>query len=418
MIGAAFTAADSPSGVQRSVFTQCSKCETVFRLSAEALRAAGGQVRCGRCGEVFNALARLAEDSRGFTKGESSLDLETRADEILESVLDELEQLEETQPADAVDEVDLPPGVEGVQLHFVEPIDEHLLAENSLEFTLPAGDLDRIFIETRPTPLRHLVDQHSEAGADRLLLPTPRPPTATAPAAESAAAPEPTPLPNLPSVPATHFPPLRAVPSPDPNAPLTRIPGLEVAQDVRDEVLPIFVPDDLPLINPPRRTLPPAAWVTAAVVLAILLIIQIVRGNHEWLATHAPRLLTGYATAPSASLSSYQLRQWGVSGDPAAKGTLRVRASIMNTAAQLQRYPLLRVSLVNRFGSRVGAREFEPVEYLGKEPGRMLAPGERADATLDIVDPGKDAEGFEIDVCIRRIDKTIACASDVAPQPK
>src|SRR5277367_1767463 len=67
------------------VYTQCSKCETVFRLSAEVLRAAGGQVRCGRCGEVFNALARLAEDSSGFAAGESSLDLEVRADSILES---------------------------------------------------------------------------------------------------------------------------------------------------------------------------------------------------------------------------------------------------------------------------------------------------------------------------------------------
>ena len=58
------------------MFTQCSKCETVFRLSADALRAAGGQVRCGRCGEVFSALARLAEESDAFAGGESPLDLE------------------------------------------------------------------------------------------------------------------------------------------------------------------------------------------------------------------------------------------------------------------------------------------------------------------------------------------------------
>ena len=32
------------------------------------LRAAGGQVRCGRCGEVFNALARLAEDASAFSR--------------------------------------------------------------------------------------------------------------------------------------------------------------------------------------------------------------------------------------------------------------------------------------------------------------------------------------------------------------
>src|SRR5258708_26154942 len=81
MNGAASTRGECPS-----VFTQCSKCETVFKLSAEVLRAAGGQVRCGRCGEVFNALARLAEDSSGFTAGESPLDLEARADSILETV--------------------------------------------------------------------------------------------------------------------------------------------------------------------------------------------------------------------------------------------------------------------------------------------------------------------------------------------
>ncbi len=67
------------------MFTQCSKCETVFKLSAEVLRAAGGQVRCGRCGEVFNALARLAEDASAFPAGESPLEMETRADEILHS---------------------------------------------------------------------------------------------------------------------------------------------------------------------------------------------------------------------------------------------------------------------------------------------------------------------------------------------
>src|SRR5579862_3257770 len=80
MSGAASTRGDIPS-----VFTQCSKCETVFKLSAEVLRAAGGQVRCGKCGEVFNALAHLAEDASAFSAGESSFDLETRADNILES---------------------------------------------------------------------------------------------------------------------------------------------------------------------------------------------------------------------------------------------------------------------------------------------------------------------------------------------
>ena len=87
----------------------------------------------------------------------------------------------------------------------------------------------------------------------------------------------------------------------------------------------------------------------------------------------------------------------------------------MNTSAQLQPYPLLRVTLANRFGTRIGTRDFEPAEYLGHTSVRLMTPGERADATLDIQDPGKDAEGFEIDVCLRA-DQTVSCAADAATQ--
>ena len=48
----------------------------------------------------------------------------------------------------------------------------------------------------------------------------------------------------------------------------------------------------------------------------------------------------------------------------------------------------------------------------------MMAPGDLEEATLDILDPGQDAEGFEIDVCIRHIDKTIICAGDAASQTR
>ena len=163
----------------------------------------------------------------------------------------------------------------------------------------------------------------------------------------------------------------------------------------------------------------------ARIVSALLLIAQIVHQNREWLRT--PRTLRRRACEPCigalgaplpapANLSAYQLRQWGVTGDPDANGTLRVRASILNTAAQLQPYPLLRVTLADRFGRSIGTRDFEPAEYLGKPTARLLAPGERVDATMEILDPGKNAEGFEIDVCLRGADQKIRLPSDVAPQ--
>ena len=149
------------------MFTQCSKCETVFRLSAEVLRAAGGQVRCGRCGEVFNALARLAEDGKGFLQGESPLDLETRADEILQIVAPIAAPI---APVEAVvpkrSEESIPPGVEIAQLQIIDPLfdDNDPNAESSLEFTLPPGELDRIFVATKTQkPLRVISPPASSA---------------------------------------------------------------------------------------------------------------------------------------------------------------------------------------------------------------------------------------------------------------
>jgi predicted Zn finger-like uncharacterized protein len=397
MIGVVYTRGD-----RLSVFTQCSKCDTIFRLSAEVLRAAGGQVRCGRCGDVFNALARLAEDATAFTKGESSLDLETRADEILQSV-------EAVAPADTprppgADDKSADNGTEIAQLEVVGPADDDLTSEASLEFTLPPGELDRIFIETPLSALQRLAAEgHRAARTSGEFEPAvPEDPQAPAPAPAPAPAAAATPAPALAPAAAV----VRAA------APTARISGLEVSENVRQEMLASYAHAELPDINAPRRQVPFAGWVSAAVVLALLLVTQVIRGNGEWLAAHAPGLGSGATLA--ANLSAYQLRQWGVTGDPAAKGTLRVRASIMNSSAQLQPYPLLRLTLANRFGTRVGEREFEPAEYLGKAMARMLAPGERVDATLDILDPGKDAEGFEIDVCVRGSNKKILCAGDAA----
>ena len=97
--------------------------------------------------------------------------------------------------------------------------------------------------------------------------------------------------------------------------------------------------------------------------------------------------------------------------------TLRVRASVVNTADHAQPLPLLRLSLADLGGSRVGVRDFEPSEYLpdASSSDRMLAAGRRIDAEVVIVDPGKDAVGFEIDVCLRDDEHRVSCANDATP---
>jgi predicted Zn finger-like uncharacterized protein len=404
------------------LFTQCSNCDTVFRLSAETLRAAGGQVRCGRCGEIFSALARLAEDASAFPRRESAIEMEKRADEILQSSTRAADRLPETpskpeasskpEPAakpvgspqkPAASEVSAPPrtvvaraapegapsaGTTGpapgkplAAPTAVAPVEE----ETAFEFTLPPGELDRVFVEVAPrsrSAIPAAALALSEAASENL----------AGPLSESRG---------------------------------HQVSGFDVSEDARRELQDSFESEPLLELAPPLpRPRSFFVWLGAAIALTLLLAGQTIRENRAWLAQHAPlrgplRSLyaaIGVAVQMPANLSAYQLRQWGVTGDPAAAGTLRVRASILNTAPQLQPYPLLRVTLANRFGARIGTRDFEPAEYLGKPTVRMLAPGERADATLDILDPGKDAEGFEIDVCLRNADQKISCAGDVAPQ--
>jgi predicted Zn finger-like uncharacterized protein len=362
------------------VYTQCSKCETVFKLSAEVLRAAGGQVRCGRCGEVFSALTSLAEDSAGFSTGESPLEMEARADSILESEV----SLQVTETAAKDYEEFVPPGVEIAQLEILDGGAEDL--DRSMEFTLPPGELDRIFVE-------------SKKRATLVMLPQP---------AEQPAPPE-----------------ADVEPPPHPESAVAY--DFDVPDDVRRDMLAgveLGIPAESVAIDAGRRNTqrPLIIWLGAAVVSALLLMAQVVNQNREWLIAHGPfgaglRALYAAMGAPlpaPANLSAYQLRQWGVTGDPDANGTLRVRASILNTASQLQPYPLLRVTLADRFGKSIGARDFAPSEYLGKPAARLLTPGERVDAMLEILDPGKSAEGFEIDVCLRGVDQRISCANDVA----
>jgi predicted Zn finger-like uncharacterized protein len=439
------------------VYTQCSKCETVFKLSAEVLRAAGGQVRCGRCGEVFNALVRLAEDTTAFTAGESSLDLEARADSILETIVPP--QVAHTMAQDYEDFV--PPGVELAQLEVLDWTEEdqaqRLDAERSMEFTLPPGELDRIFIESKMRALQPMppaateaeavvepvseatpqlddareIEQEAEAAQAQMQTPLQgqaQPPTlALAPAQTQARAQSQTPT---QSQALTQSQPLAQHPE---SAALDHqfISGLEVPEHVRQDMLaglePRVEPAGVSSYSARRgRRWRLILWLGAAIVLTLLLMAQSVHQNREWFTAHAHgpfsavvRALYGAMGAPlpaPASLSAYQLRQWGITGDPDANGTLRLRASILNTASQLQPYPLLRVTLADRFGKGIGRRDFDPAEYLGKPTAKLLAPGERVDAILEILDPGKNAEGFEIDVCLRGVDQRVACQSDAAPQ--
>jgi len=167
---------------------------------------------------------------------------------------------------------------------------------------------------------------------------------------------------------------------------------------------------------------PPSVWRIGTPLALLLLFAQIVNHNRDALAATARfnRPLTalygalGVRLVPSWDLRAYDVRQLGAEASPPGAGLITVHASIKNGAPQAQPLPLLRVTLQDRFGNRIAARDVAPSAYLPGAAARMssLSAGQRIDAAMGFVDPGANAVGFEIDACLPASAGGIACAND------
>jgi predicted Zn finger-like uncharacterized protein len=135
------------------VYTQCPDCATVFRVSAEVLRAAQGDVRCGVCSTTFNALENLSEqafkaapEAEAPAADDSMTVEELPGGENIElSAPAELTVVPEPQPA-ATAEAAAPSGAE----------DEN----RAMEFHGSDADLDRLFVVELPPRDVDSTDEH------------------------------------------------------------------------------------------------------------------------------------------------------------------------------------------------------------------------------------------------------------------
>jgi hypothetical protein len=168
----------------------------------------------------------------------------------------------------------------------------------------------------------------------------------------------------------------------------------------------------------------PHVWGAGVVLGLLLLTAQIVNHYRDELAA-TPRFnrpLTalyaslGVQLAPRWDLRAYEVRQLGASADPAGSGIITVRASIKNSGGQPQPLPLLRVTLQDRFGNHIAARDVAPRFYVPPTvpEASYLASGQRIDAEMGFLDPGANAVGFEIDACLPASGGGITCANDLA----
>jgi hypothetical protein len=161
-------------------------------------------------------------------------------------------------------------------------------------------------------------------------------------------------------------------------------------------------------------------WTLGSLALALALAAQVIHHYRQDLVRHpqlGPPLRATYdglglGLLPNWDLAAFELRQWGNNADAAAQGRMVVRASLTNRATFAQPHPILRLELEDRYGDTVATRDFEPADYL-KDPSqasRLIAPGSSSEAELLLADPGREAVGYRLDVCLRESTSLLRCA--------
>lgn len=327
----------------------------MFRVTSEILRVAEGQVRCGRCHHQFDALERL------------------------------------------IGEEPTPPPVHEPRIEVEEPPEheEITLEGKHIEITGTYRVVDPNGQDAEPRLRQEVVEEWVEIDDEDIAASTA---TQADLREEDPASPQATPSPKYTT------------------ASITELPAPANSDTSSAEPLNDF---DLP---PPRRSAKTAwLWRLLPAPLTLLLMAQIIHHYRAELARHprygehitAAYQALGVELTPDWNLHAYEIQHWAVVPD-AATGTLNLRASITNSERFAQPYPLLKLVLQDRWGEVVREREFEPSEYLDPATSseRLLAPAQRANLAIAIVDPGSDAAGFHFEACLRGRNGVV-CAGEV-----
>lgn len=417
------------------MFTVCPKCALTLVVTAADLRIAQGYVRCGRCSSVFNALARLTEErSAAETMGDAQSPqapapaaAPTQADSspapaALQSV--PLADTAAAAPASTEEEpipedaLEFNPATTDVSALFVTPPPDP-------EWTAATGTFKAMLAANQP-PAQELAAPHTQPDSPE---PPQRPadasPLAASPAAAGAARAAHT-RPPLTRRGAPHSRPSLAADAGVPHAPARPRAAAPPAPEATAATADLTADTGAAAAEDTEAAwvrLLPYLWRVGAGLAALVLLAQIVHHYRDELATSTRlnRPLTalyaalGMPLVPRWDLHAYDVHQLGASVDPASAGFITVRASIKNAAPQPQPLPLLRVTLQDRFGNRIAARDVAPRSYLphSMPASSFLAGGQRIDAEMGFVDPGANAVGFEIDACLPARGGGIACANDV-----
>ncbi len=359
------------------MYTLCPHCSTCFRITSEQINAAQGNVRCGNCGAVFNALDNPAPEP------EADLDSPFSNSPPLSS-----NDLFQEQGATLLEEeTEIPFNQEDDTLHLFEEPQFVPLGEEEPEHSF--------FDEPDLSP----------TGRENGTLPTDEKPISV-------------PLPDDTNDGIHEY----FVDDVE-NTTIEELEKLFLPEEEEEEEKPpteppsenALVPAEEPSSQPAKQKQKSAllSLLTSPVVLSIgsLLLIVLLFGQYLYFARD--HLAQRYAelrpllesmcnqfgcTLPlRRDLSKLQITHRDVRTHPTVKEALLINATFVNRAPFRQPYPAIELKLSNIHGKLIGKRIFQPEEYLAGHPDieAGIPPDTQVYLVLELADPGREAVNFE-----------------------
>ncbi len=106
--------------------------------------------------------------------------------------------------------------------------------------------------------------------------------------------------------------------------------------------------------------------------------------------------ITGCRLPPLRDLSAIELGDHLVQSHPRYENSLLITATLLNRADFVQPFPVLEVVMTDLSQEEIARRRFLPEEYLvGDSSVLSFKPGNEVPLMLEVLDPGKQAVGFE-----------------------
>jgi predicted Zn finger-like uncharacterized protein len=331
------------------MYTQCPQCQAIFQITTEHLKAAGGDVRCGQCLTVFNALDKLSEELPAQPLGspETAPHEEALADtESFANQTPSEHDLEIEAALEALDTIPLRDTDAAVDLS------EFLAAEDAVE---TIGTLEP---QTEPLPEDVVVEtesilQQSETSAQTKAA-------ATGPAEE---------------------------------------------EDRKTLHVPSVILDDLAREKAERLRPSSTPWAIGSIALMLIFLVQAIYFARDDLARD-PKLRPWLETACAyagcdisrpAETAKIEILGWDVRSHPVAAKALVASTTLINNARFAQPYPLLELRFSDINGTPLAQRRFKPREYLpaGTDFQAGMGPGIPVQVELELMDPGSAAVNFE-----------------------